>query len=149
MKLVYSTGGREKYYNTIKVGDCVCRAIANGTGMDYKEVYDLINSYAERERVSKRKKTKSNARNGVHKETVYKLLTDLGWKWVPTMFIGKGCQVHLNEKELPTGTLIVSISKHLTCVKDRKLYDTYDCTRNGTRCVYGYYIKEVYDLWKV
>ena len=32
-----------KYYNTIKVGDCVCRAIANGTGMDYKEVYDLIN----------------------------------------------------------------------------------------------------------
>ena len=114
--------------------------------MDYKEVYDLINSYAERERVSKRKKTKSNARNGVHKETVYKLLTDLGWKWVPTMFIGKGCQVHLNEKELPTGTLIVSVSKHLTCVKDRKLYDTYDCSRNGTRCVYGYYIKEVYDL---
>lgn len=58
------------------------------------------------------------------------------------MLIGSGCQVHLNEKELPDDTLIVSVSKHLTCVKNRKLYDTYDCSRGGTRCVYGYYIKE-------
>ena len=71
MELIYSTGGREKYYNTIKVGDCVCRAIANGTGMDYKEVYDLINSYAKREHLSKRKKHKSYARNGVYKDTIY------------------------------------------------------------------------------
>lgn len=63
MELVYSTGNRENYYNAIKADDCVCRAIANVTGMDYKEVYDLINSYAEREHISKRKKTKSNARN--------------------------------------------------------------------------------------
>lgn len=33
-------------------------------------------------------------------------------------------------------------SKHLTCVKDRVLYDTYDCSRDGTRCVYGYWSKE-------
>lgn len=143
MELVYSTGGREKYYNTIKVGDCVCRAIANGTGMDYKEVYDLINSYASKEHLSKHKKKKSTARNGVYKNTVYKLLTDLGWKWISTMFIGSGCKLHLNEKELPNGTLIVSVSKHLTCVKNKKLYDTYDCSRGGTRCVYGYYVKEV------
>ena len=58
------------------------------------------------------------------------------------MFIGKGCKVHLDEKELPGGTLIVSVSKHLTCVKDGILYDTYDCTRGGRRCVYGYYKKE-------
>ena len=58
------------------------------------------------------------------------------------MFIGKGCQVHLNENELPEGTLIVSVSKHLTCVKNHKLFDTYDCSRNGKRCVYGYYVKE-------
>lgn len=142
MELIYSTGGREKYFKSNVVGDCVCRAIANATGMDYKQVYDLINSYAKKEHLSKRKKKKSNARNGVTKDTIWRILTDLGWKWIPTMLIGSGCQVHLNEKELPDGTLIVSISKHLTCVKNRKLYDTYDCSRGGTRCVYGYYIKE-------
>lgn len=142
MELIYSTGGREKYFKANVVGDCVCRAIANATGMDYKEVYDLINSYAKREHLSKSKRNKSTARNGVHKNTIYRLLTDLGWKWIPTMSIGSGCQVHLNENELPNGTLIVSVSKHLTCVKDKKLYDTYDCSRAGTRCVYGYYIKE-------
>lgn len=142
MVLIYSTGGREKYFKSNVVGDCVCRAIANATGMDYKQVYDLINSYAKKEHLSKRKKKKSNARNGVTKDTIWRILTDLGWKWIPTMLIGSGCQVHLNEKELPDGTLIVSVSKHLTCVKNRKLYDTYDCSRGGTRCVYGYYIKE-------
>lgn len=142
MELIYSTGGREKYFKSNVVGDCVCRAIANATGMDYKQVYDLINSYAKKEHLSKRKKKKSNARNGVTKDTIWRILTDLGWKWIPTMLIGSGCQVHLNEKELPDGTLIVSVSKHLTCVKNRKLYDTYDCSRGGTRCVYGYYIKE-------
>ena len=140
MELVYSSGGREKYYNVIKVGDCVTRAICNATGMDYKEVYDLINKYISKERGKCSKN--SSARDGVSKDTVRKVLTDLGWRWIPAMFIGKGCQVHLNEKELPTGILIVSVSKHLTCVKDGKLYDTYDCTRGGTRCVYGYYVKE-------
>ena len=142
MELIYSTGGREKYFKANVVGDCVCRAIANATGMDYKQVYDLINSYAKKEHLSKRKKKKSNARNGVTKDTIWRILTDLGWKWIPTMLIGSGCQVHLKEKELPDGTLIVSVSKHLTCVKNRKLYDTYDCSHGGTRCVYGYYIKE-------
>lgn len=142
MKFVYSDGGRSKYFKAEKVGDCVCRAIANATGMDYKEVYDKINEYAKRERIGKRKKGISNARDGVYKDTIWRMLTDMGWKWVPTMFIGKGCQVHLSEKELPGGTLIVSVSKHTTCVKDGVLYDTYDCSRDGTRCVYGYYIKD-------
>lgn len=140
MQFVYTTGGREKYYDSIKVSDCVTRAIANATGRDYQEIYNIINSYASRERPKDGKK--SSARNGVSKNTVYRVLTDLGWVWVPTMFIGKGCKVHLDEKELPGGTLIVSVSKHLTCVKDGVLYDTYDCTRGGRRCVYGYYKKE-------
>ena len=114
MEFVYATGGREKYYEAIKVGDCVTRAIANATGMDYKEVYDLVNNYASRERGS----NMSTARNGVSKDTTHKVLTGMGWIWVPTMFIGRGCQVHLNENELPSGVLIVSVSKHLTCVKD-------------------------------
>ena len=142
MEHIYTDGGRSKYFKAEKVGDCACRAIAIGTGMDYKEVYDLINSYAKREHTGKRKKGISDARDGVYKDTIWRILTDLGWKWVPTMFIGQGCKVQLNSEELPKGRLIVSVSKHLTCVIDGVLYDTYDCSRNGTRCVYGYYIKE-------
>jgi hypothetical protein len=57
------------------------------------------------------------------------------------MFVGQGCKVHLKKEELPMGTLIVSCSKHLTVVIDGVLNDVFDCSRNGTRCVYGYWIK--------
>jgi hypothetical protein len=69
-------------------------------------------------------------------------MKSMGWKWIPTMFIGKGCKVHLKAEELPMGRLIVNVSKHITCVIDGVINDTYDCSRNGTRCVYGYFIKE-------
>ena len=138
----YNDGGRSKYFKTEKVGDCVCRAIAIANNMDYKEVYDLINKYSKRERTSLRKKSVSSARNGVYKETIKKILEDLGWTWVATMGIGKGCQVHLRKDEIPMNeTIIVNVSKHTTCVKDGVINDTYDCSRHGNRCVYGYFIK--------
>ena len=40
------------------------------------------------------------------------------------------------------GRLIVKVSKHLTSVIDGVINDTYDPSRNATRCVYGYYIKQ-------
>ena len=57
------------------------------------------------------------------------------------MFVGQGCKVHLKKEELPMGTLIVSCSKHLTVVINGVLNDVFDCSRNGTRCVYGYWTK--------
>lgn len=141
MEFVYSDGGRSKYFKGTDVGDCVCRAVCNATGEDYKVVYDLINTLAKNERKSKRHAKKSMARNGVRKPTTKKLMEALGWKWTPTMQIGQGCKVHLKKEELPSGVLVVSVSKHLTCVKDGVLYDTYDCSRDGTRCVYGYWTK--------
>lgn len=139
----YNDGGRAKYFSAERVGDCVCRAIAIGNDMDYKEVYDLINKYAKKEHVGKRKKGISNARNGVYKDTIRKVLEDLGWTWVATMEIGKGCQVHLRANEIPMNeTIIVNVSKHTTCVKNGVINDTYDCSRGGTRCVYGYFIKK-------
>ena len=140
MKFVYCDGGRSNYFKAKNVGDCVCRAIANATGMDYKEVYDELNRCCKETRLPKKRRTKSSsARNGVYRKTYEKYLEELGWKWTPTMLIGQGCKVHLDEKELPTGTIIVRLSRHLACVKDGVLYDTYDCTRDGTRCVYGYW----------
>ena len=141
MDFVYSTGGRENYFKKADVRDCVTRAIANATGMDYLEVYNGINEEAKKEHASKRKAKRSSARNGVYTGTVKRYIERvLGWVWVPCMGIGTGCQVHLKESELPsTGSYILNLSGHLSCLKDGKLYDTYDCSRNGTRCVYGYW----------
>lgn len=143
MEFIHSDGGRSKYFKASNVGDCVCRAICNATGEDYKKIYDLINELSKNERTGKRKRGTSNARSGVYKSTEKKIIEDiLGWKWHSCMTIGSGCQVHLTDSELPNGNLIVRVSKHLTCVKNGILYDTYDCSRNGTRCVYGYWSRD-------
>ena len=110
--------------------------------MDYKEIYDKLNECAKSERIGTRKKKISTARNGVYKDTTRKVIEGyLGWKWHPVMGIGSGCTTHLRSDELPKGNIIVRVTKHLTCVKDGVLYDTYDCSRDGTRCVYGFWSK--------
>ncbi|MBR4486082.1 hypothetical protein IKS57_01760 [bacterium] len=143
MEFIYNDGGRSKYFKGT-TRDCVCRAICNATGEDYKKIYDLINQVSKNEKTGKRKKGKSNARKGCYKYTEKEIIENiLGWEWIPTMTIGSGGKVHLKDDELPSGTLIVRVTGHLTCVKDGVLYDTFDCTRGGTRCVYGYWRKEV------
>ena len=142
MEWVYSDGGRSRYFKAKQAGDCVTRAICNATGKDYKEVYDAINALSKHERKGSRKRRISNARNGVYKQTERKYLESIGWRFIHTMSIGSGCRVHLDPDELPGGALIVQVSRHLTCVVDGILYDTYDCTRDGNRCVYGYYVPE-------
>lgn len=142
MKFVYDDGGRSKYFKATNVGDCAVRAICNATGKDYKEVYDAINLIAKRSRKSKRERGTTSSRNGVHIRIAKKYIEDvLGWKWVACMGIGTGCQIHVREDELPRGNLILNLSRHFSCVKDGVLYDTYDCSRDGTRCVYGYWVQ--------
>lgn len=138
MDFVYADGGRKDAGYKGDAGDCVVRAIANATGMPYQKVYDEINQLAKQ--TERRRLQRSSARNGVFKPTTRRYITEhLGWKYVPTMHIGSGCKVHLREGELPSGILIVQVSKHVTCVRDGVIYDTYDPSRDGTRCVYGYY----------
>lgn len=148
MKFIYNDGGRSKYFKG-EAGDCVVRAICNATGKDYKEVYDAINEIAKSERTGKRKRGVSSARNGVYKTTERKYLESIGWVYHSTMKIGQGCTVHLAADELPAGTLIVQVSRHLTCVKDGVLYDNHDCTRGGSRCVYGYYTNAADEVQKL
>lgn len=142
MKFIYDDGGRSNYFKAEEVGDCVCRSISIATGYDYKFVYDLINEKAKSERTGKRKRGKSSARDGVYKGTTKKVMEELGWTWHPTMQIGSGCKVHLDESELPPGRLVVAVSKHMTAVIDGVLHDINDCTRGGTRCVYGYWARD-------
>ena len=55
------------------------------------------------------------------------------------MAIGSGCKVHLREEVLPTGRLIASVSRHLAAAVDGVIHDTHSCSRDGMRCVYGYW----------
>lgn len=140
MKFVYNDGGRAEAGYIGDTRDCVCRAIAIAAQRPYKEVYDLINKYAKNERITKRNPKRSNARTGRRKETAQKILEHYGFTWVATMHIGQGCTVHLRENELPKGRIVCNLSGHFAAVIDGVLHDTYDCTRDGSRCVYGYYI---------
>ena len=99
----------------------------------------LLNEQAGRERTTGGRH--SSARNGVFRQTCQRVLESLGWRWIPTMKIGAGCRVHLKAAELPAGRLIVRCSKHTTAVIDGIIHDTYDPSRAGTRCVYGYFTK--------
>jgi hypothetical protein len=138
MKYEYNDGGRSEAGYKGSTGDCVVRAISIASQRPYEEVYELVNSYASNEYKSRVSK-KSNARTGVRKNTVRKMMQDLGFVWTPTMKVGSGCKVHLVESELPEGRLVVQVSKHITAVIDKVIYDTYDPSRDGTRCVYGYW----------
>jgi hypothetical protein len=146
IRVVIDDGGREAAGFKGYVGDCVTRAIAIATGKPYREVYDEINAFAKSERNRRGKIGRlaaegdgSNARTGVLKPTSRAYIESLGWIWTPTMLIGQGCKVHLRANELPEGRLIVAVSRHLTAVIDRVVHDTHDPSRDGMRCVYGYW----------
>ena len=158
MEWVYDDGGRSKYFKGENVGDCVCRAITIATGMDYKEVYDELQRRAKCETATQlkhhRSGKRSSARNGVFRETFKEYLSDLGWQKHSTCGFGKGVQCHLVADELPSGIVIVQVAKHLVCVIDGVIHDTYDssckqyydehgnlCT-NNRRAVYSYWTKE-------
>ena len=141
-------GGRAAAGYKGYAGDCVVRSIAIVTKLPYQQIYnDLFKANEEFRTNSKTKLARSlkqkndTPRTGTHRVVLKKYLKKLGWIWSPTMFIGQGCKVHLKKNELPGGTLLISCSKHITVVKDGVLHDTYDCTRSGTRCVYGYWSK--------
>lgn len=152
MQFIYSTGGREKYFKAETASDCVCRAISIASGKDYKEVYDELNRLEKTIKVGKHER-RGSARTGIRLKVVkYYIENVLGWTHHSVMSKGTGVTMHLTEEEIPMGNLIVDISKHLTCVKDKVIYDTYNCSTkmyydrfageyrvNNNRAVYNYW----------
>ena len=133
----YNDGGREAAGYKGIAGDCTVRAIAIATGKSYQEVYGDL--FAQNKISNPRKSSPRDG--GTSMKTIHKYLKSLGWEWVATMHIGSGCKVHLKKDELPSGTIIARLSKHLCAVVDGIVNDTYDSSRDGTRCVYGYWRK--------
>lgn len=141
MEFIKNDGGRKNSGHKGQTRDCVCRAISIATEIPYEKVYSDLNSLIEKEFPRTKQSIAGSSRTGVIRFIYQKYLEELGWKWVPTMKFGQGCTVHLRKEELPSGRIICRLSKHLAAVIDGVLYDTYDCSRDGTRCVYGYFTK--------
>lgn len=136
----YDDGGRGEHFKGRRAGDCVTRAITIASGRPYLEVYATLNLLAKRHERPRAGSKRSTARDGVHRRTAARYLESIGAEWIPTMAIGSGCRVHVRAGELPPGRLVLSLSRHMAAVVDGVLRDTYDCSRDGTRCVYGYWI---------
>lgn len=130
---VYNDGGRCRAGYKGDARDCVARAIAIASLRPYEVVYADLSDR------SKAAGGARSARNGVAKKIIRQYLAELGWEWTPTMGIGTGCTVHLRADELPAGRIIVSASRHLVAVINGVIHDTHDSSRDGTRCVYGYW----------
>jgi hypothetical protein len=128
MEHAYDDGGRAQAGYKGTTDDCVTRAIAIAAELPYQEVYDALFALGN-----------SSPRGGVSRRVYDRYLSELGWTWVPTMHIGSGCRVHLRAEELPAGRLIVRLSKHVCAVVDGVVHDTHNPSRDGTRCVYGYW----------
>lgn len=142
MKWIEDDGGRTAAGFKGKAGDCGVRAIAIATGIGYRAAYDLAAKHCRKERPSKRRRGMSGARSGIHTVTFHKIMAELGWRWIPTMTIGSGCRVHLRDGELPIGRLIANLSRHYSAVINGVIHDTFDPSRDGRRCVYGYWKKD-------
>ena len=131
---IYHDGGRSSAGFKGGANDCVVRAIAIVTRRPYREVYNEVARYEQAVTGTK------SARNGVSKKAYKKYLTDQGFKWTPTMRIGSGTTVHLKADELPGGSVIVEVSRHMVAVVEGIIRDTHDPSRAGTRAVYGYWL---------
>ena len=152
MPFVFDDGGRQAAGFKGRAGDCVARAIAIAADLPYPDVYRDLAGGQGSQRVTRGKKARASARNGISTSRKWfkDYMASLHWKWTPTMQIGSGCKVHLVAGELPAGRLIVAVSKHYTAVIDGVVHDTHDpqrasiVTENGQsraqyRCVYGFW----------
>jgi hypothetical protein len=144
-RLIITDGGRRAAgFPGGKAGDCVARSIAIATGRPYPEIHAAVaHVNAIMPKTRRRSKTVGlrTADKGIYttSEHFRRLMRALGFVWISTMAIGSGCRVHLKASELPPGRLVVKVSKHYTAVIDGVIHDTHDCSRGGTRCVYGYW----------
>tara|TARA_R110000824_G_scaffold100003_5_gene237736 strand:- start:167 stop:607 length:441 start_codon:yes stop_codon:yes gene_type:complete len=140
----YDDGGRLAAGFKARADDCVCRSIAIAGKLDYQAVYNrlALGNFSQRRSKHDEGKRVRSARNGI--STRRKWFPDymkaMGFFWTATCKPGSTERVHLIPDELPSGRLVVAVSKHYTAVIDGVLHDTHDCSRDGTRMVYGYWL---------
>jgi hypothetical protein len=140
----YDDGGRGAAGRKGVTSDCVTRAVAIAAELPYDQVYDALAAGCAGERRTKRSygiSGRKSASNGINTNRKWfkDYMASLGFTWTPTMHVGQGCTVHLKVGELPPGRIVVSLSRHFAAVIDGVVHDLEDPSRDGTRCVYGYW----------
>lgn len=147
MQFVYNDGGRAAAgFRGTKVGDCVARSIAITANLPYTLVYDRLAMGNATQRITKNSRGRNSCGKFTASEGIYTTrkwfldyMRELGFIWIPCMRVGTGCMIHLREDQLPKGRIIVKLSRHYCAVIDGVIHDIYDGSREGTRCVYGYW----------
>jgi hypothetical protein len=132
---IYDDGGRAAAGFNGHSGDCACRAIAIATGKPYREVFDGLNALSAIFH-SSHLRGRPFADNGIQQYIARLYLGQIGWSWTET--IRQGRELRLRRDELPTGRIIVAVTKHLVAVIDHVVHDASDYWR-GRRRVYGYF----------
>ena len=115
LELKINDGGRAAAGYKGKAGDCVVRSIAIVTGISYQKVYDDLYKANEVFRtISKTKLARSlKQKNDTPRTGTHRVVL----------------KKYLQQLGWDwTPTMFIG-------------HDTYDCSRNGTRCVYGYWTK--------
>lgn len=137
---VYDDGGRAAAGLRSTADDCVVRALAIATGLPYLDVRTALGHSIAAHRGLRRGASETDRGMFRHEYDTW-LVGVLGWRWTPTMGIGMGCTVHMAKGELPDVPVVVTrLSKHLSTVVHGVVHDTHDPCRDGSRCVYGYYL---------
>lgn len=124
-RFIYNDGGRSKYYQLEKVGDCVIRAIAIATETDYKEVVEDTWEFTKKYGCP------------INWRKIWQLyLEKIGWEKVKApKFKGRKARA----KDLPKGRFIAQQATHLSAIVDGKPHDIWD---TSDRMVYCYYRKK-------
>lgn len=125
-------GGRSAAGYKGDTGDCVTRAIAIATGNDYEttrqDLMKVTDGFRGKSRTKVAKSIKNNSvRNGVLKEIYRPYLEAIGWKRVALQKFGDPKRYYMTTDDLPMGTVIVEMRKHLVTVIDHVVQDTWDC----------------------
>jgi hypothetical protein len=124
MNWYYHDGGRKQAgYNRAK-GDCVTRAIAIVTNISYINAYELVNKFCNQE-----KNQVSSAGAGVAKNTLNKILKNLGFTWIPKRF-------KWGEEQIE-GKVILNLSAHVVPVIGENYYDVNPNELKKGTIVYG------------
>ncbi len=128
MNYIKDDGGRSKYFNRRALGDCVVRACAIGTGLDYldifKELCEIAIEVGELPNTS----------------PVYdKLLTRHGFtkNKPPRSSNGKQIPIRKWVPDAPRGNIVAHTRKHLVAIIDNVQRDTF----LDERCVNSFYHK--------
>lgn len=127
----YNDGGRAEAGFKGNADDCVTRAIAIATKKPYQDVRKELMECKKkwmntsRSRHAKSCKT-SSVRNGTERDVWKPYLESLGWVKHNQIKFGSSNRKELVKENLPEGTVIVQVRKHIMTVIDHVVHDTWD-----------------------